>query len=84
VSLLQFQGFMTTYVRKITFAELRASGVRDVLIYCRDHKCSHRIEVSADRITSGCRISSQVSSAPLAASAALTSGRYIRAHMGTG
>jgi hypothetical protein len=33
---------MTTYPQKITFGELRAYGVRDVLIYCRDHKCSCR------------------------------------------
>jgi hypothetical protein len=26
---------MTPYPTKITFGELRASGVRDVLIYCR-------------------------------------------------
>ena len=26
---------MTTYTQKITFGEMRASGVRDVLIYCR-------------------------------------------------
>jgi hypothetical protein len=25
---------MTTYTQKITFGEMRASGVRDVLIYC--------------------------------------------------
>jgi len=25
---------MTTYPPKITFGEMRASGVRDVLIYC--------------------------------------------------
>ena len=40
---------MTTYQQKITFGEMRASGVRDVLIYCRDHRCSHHIEISADR-----------------------------------
>ncbi len=32
---------MTTTPQKITFGEMRASGVRDVLIYCRDHRCSH-------------------------------------------
>jgi hypothetical protein len=26
---------------KITFAEMRAAGVRRVLIYCRDYRCSH-------------------------------------------
>jgi hypothetical protein len=33
---------MTTYPQKITFGELRASGIRDVLVYCRDHRCSHK------------------------------------------
>ena len=33
---------------KITFGEMRASGVRDVLIYCRDHRCSHHVETNAD------------------------------------
>jgi len=39
----------STYPQKITFGEMRASGVRDVLIYCRDHRCSHHIEIRADR-----------------------------------
>ena len=34
--------------QKITFGEMRASGVRDVLVYCRDHRCSHHIAISAD------------------------------------
>ena len=34
---------------KITFGDLRASGVRDVPIYCRDHRCSHHGEINADR-----------------------------------
>jgi hypothetical protein len=29
---------MTTYPQKITFGEMRSSGVHDVLVYCRDHK----------------------------------------------
>ncbi|MEI9922595.1 MAG: hypothetical protein WDN50_02510 [Bradyrhizobium sp.] len=33
---------------KITFGEMRESGVRDVLIYCRDHRCSHHVETNAD------------------------------------
>ena len=48
---------MTTYQQKITFAQMRASGVRDVLIYCRDHRCSHHIEVSADRWADDVRLS---------------------------
>ena len=35
--------------QKITFAEMRASGVRDVLIYCADYDCSHSTAISADR-----------------------------------
>ena len=27
--------------QKITFAEMRAAGVRKVLIYCRDFRCRH-------------------------------------------
>ena len=38
---------MTTddHPQKITFGEMRASGVRDVLVYCRDHHCGHPIMV---------------------------------------
>jgi hypothetical protein len=38
---------MTTYPQKITFGEMRASGVRDVLIYCRDYRCRSGNRVSA-------------------------------------
>ena len=34
------QEVATTNPQKVTFGELRASDVRDVLIYCRDHRCS--------------------------------------------
>jgi len=41
---------MTTddHPQKITLGEMRASGVRDVLVHCRDHHCSHYISISAD------------------------------------
>jgi hypothetical protein len=29
--------------QKITFAEMRSSGVRGVLVYCADYNCSHHI-----------------------------------------
>jgi hypothetical protein len=48
---------MTTYPQKITFGELRASGVRDALIYCRDHRCSHHITISAERWPDHIRLS---------------------------
>jgi hypothetical protein len=44
------QKSMTTdHPQKITFSEMRASGVRDVLIYCADYKCTHHITMNADR-----------------------------------
>jgi hypothetical protein len=36
---------------------LRESGVRDVLIYCRDHHCTHHIAISADRWPDDVRLS---------------------------
>ena len=33
---------------KITFAELRKMGVRGLLIYCADYRCSHSIAISGD------------------------------------
>ncbi|WP_338833560.1 hypothetical protein [Bradyrhizobium septentrionale] len=35
--------------QKIAFGEMRSSGVRDVLICCRDVGCSHHIVLSTDR-----------------------------------
>ena len=35
--------------QKITFAEMRAAGVRGLLIYCSDRHCSHWTTMSADR-----------------------------------
>jgi hypothetical protein len=32
----------------ITFAEMRKMGVRGLLIYCDDYRCSHSIAISAD------------------------------------
>ena len=45
------------YLTKITFGELRASGVRDVLIYCRDHRCSYHVEANADSWADDVRLS---------------------------
>ena len=39
---------MTNYPRKISFGELRETGV-DTVLYCRDHHCTHHVTVSADR-----------------------------------
>jgi hypothetical protein len=40
---------MSDPVQKITFAEMRAAGVRGVLIYCSDYRCSHSMCLDADR-----------------------------------
>jgi hypothetical protein len=39
---------VTTYPQKITFGDMRSAGVRGLLIYCSDYKCSHSIAISAD------------------------------------
>lgn len=33
---------------KITFKEMRASGVNGLLIYCSDYLCSHSVKMSAE------------------------------------
>ena len=48
---------MTTYPEKITFGEMRDSGVREVLVYCRDHRCSHHIPIGAERWPDHMRLS---------------------------
>ena len=47
---------MTTR-QKITLAEMRASGVRGLLIYCADYRCSHHIKISADEWADEVRLS---------------------------
>jgi hypothetical protein len=34
--------------QKITFGEVRASGVRGILIYCADYRCPHPIAISGN------------------------------------
>ena len=50
---------MVNRQQKITFAEMRAAGVRRVLIYCADHRCGHCNIVAddADRWPDELRIS---------------------------
>jgi hypothetical protein len=33
---------------KITFAEMRDMGVRGILVYCADFRCSHSMAISGD------------------------------------
>ena len=39
---------MTERPTKITFGEMREMGVRGVLVYCADYRCSHSIAISGD------------------------------------
>lgn len=50
---------MATVTRptKITFAEMRESGVRGILIYCSDYHCSHSAALSANRWPDDLRLS---------------------------
>ena len=43
--------------QKITLAEMRASGVRGLLIYCSDYRCSHWTAISGDRWADDIRLS---------------------------
>jgi hypothetical protein len=48
---------MSDPVQKITFAEMRAAGVRGVLIYSSDYRCSHSTCLDADRWADDVRLS---------------------------
>jgi hypothetical protein len=43
--------------QKISFGEMRESGVRGVPIYCSDYKRSHHIAISADQWLDDVRLS---------------------------
>jgi len=40
---------MTERPTKITFGEMREMGVRGLLVYCADYRCSHSIAISGDQ-----------------------------------
>jgi hypothetical protein len=42
---------------KITLGEVRGMGVRRLLVYCRDHRCSHSVIISAERWDDEVRLS---------------------------
>ena len=48
---------MTERPTKITFAEMRGMGVRGLLVYCADYRCSHSIAISADQWPDDLRLS---------------------------
>jgi hypothetical protein len=43
--------------QKITFAEMRAAGVRGLLVYCSDYRCSNWKAISGDRWPGDVRLS---------------------------
>jgi len=43
--------------QKITFREMRASGIRGILIYCADYRCSHSTRALADHWDEALRLS---------------------------
>jgi hypothetical protein len=47
----------TARPHKITLAEMRASGVHGLLIYCSDYHCSHGTAISGDRRSDDVRLS---------------------------
>jgi hypothetical protein len=47
----------TARPQKITFGEMRESGIRGVLICCADYRCSHSVAVMADQWPDDVRLS---------------------------
>jgi len=43
--------------QKITFAELPSQGMRGLLVYCQDYRCSHNVRISGDRWADDLRLS---------------------------
>jgi hypothetical protein len=43
--------------QKITFAEMRSAGVRGILVYCSDYRCSNWTRLDADRWADDVRLS---------------------------
>ena len=48
---------MSARPEKITFAEMRDSGVRGLLVYCSDYRCGHSIAISGDAWPDDVRLS---------------------------
>ena len=48
---------MTERPTKITFGEMREMGVRGLLVYCADYRCSHSVAVNADQWPDDLRLS---------------------------
>ena len=72
---------------KITFGEMRASGIRALPIYCSDYRCSHSTSVIGDRWPDDVRLSdieSLFACKACGKRGADVRGRFAPARMGTG
>ena len=67
---------MSPRPQKITLGEMRESGMRRILVYCGEFRCSHHIDISADQWPDEVRLSdlNNGSSARPAAAVARTYG----------
>ena len=76
-----------TRQQKITFGEMRESGIDRILIYCANYKCSHSIQMSADRWPDHVRLSDiepLFVCKPCGKRGAEVRGLFAPARMGTG
>jgi hypothetical protein len=46
-----------THGQKISFGNMRDMGVRGLLVYCRDYRCSHSTTISGDAWPDDVRLS---------------------------
>ena len=53
----RFDREVRSHGEKITFGEMRGTGVRGILICCCDYKCSHHVAVLADQWPDEVRLS---------------------------
>jgi hypothetical protein len=54
---LGYRGVMANREQKITFGEMRESGVRSVAIHCADYRCGHSTTALADSWPDDVRLS---------------------------
>jgi hypothetical protein len=48
---------LVTRAHKITLGEMRASGVRGLLVYCGDYNCAHSVPIRGDQWPDDVRLS---------------------------
>ncbi|MGY4570538.1 uncharacterized protein (UPF0264 family) [Bradyrhizobium sp. USDA 3256] len=48
---------MRDYPTKITFGEMRETGATRIIVFCKDYRCSHNVQMDAARWPDEMRIS---------------------------